>query len=141
MELPRGYNRGLRRFDPDLRMRWSGEREEWLLERKFARSVAPGVAANAFSDAAIQARDGYLELGSYGPRELPSLDRLVAHLRWADTWNMGMNANDIADHMDREWVAAERTRARKFRELVGEAASDSWDSLGWREGRTVTVPR
>lgn len=122
-------------------MRWSNEREEWLLERRFMRSVAAGLTPDPFSDAAIQARDGYLELGSYGPRELPTLDRLVAHLKWADTWNMGMSAEAIADHMDVEWVAAERARARKFRELVGEAASDSWDSLGWREGRTVAVPR
>ena len=140
MTLPKGYDKRLRLFDPLLRMRWSQQREEWILERKCARPIHQGFI-EAWSDAAIQNRDGYFELGSYAPRELPNIDRLLNYLRWADTWNMGEDADTIADHMDKRWIDAQRRRKAHFRDEMGARAGEAYDTLAWQSGARVAVPR
>lgn len=148
MELPRGYNKRLQKFDELLRMRWSPSQEVWLLERQYARRNDARVNGTSnvqfiepFSDSWIQLRDGYMGIGEYPARELPNIDRLINCLRWSDTWNMGMDADAIADYMDVEWVAQRRRASANFRDEVGNRASEAYDTLKWRDGSRAAVPR
>lgn len=125
MELPRGYNARLARFDRLLRMRWSDAQECWLLERKLAAARLDLDPALLPEDTRAQYAEGYFTLGVYEPRALPAIDNLIRGLEWADTWKMGMTSDQIADYMDdRETIArASRSVAfsRDMHDLGGEA--------------------
>lgn len=148
VRLPPEYHAALLRFDPELRVRWSDRRQRWLLERKarFSRlSIDPAHYGYAEHDTVVQLRDGYFELGSYAPRELPPVDRLCAYLRTQDVRRRGDQdldhlANAIADELEaREQAAEEAARAAHDRD-VGDRAADLWEDDRWQQRLRVAVP-
>lgn len=149
MPLPNSYNRRLARFDPELRVRWSLRRRLWLLERRarYRRlPVDPRRYGYGEHDTVVQMREGYFALGEYQPRDLPTVDRLIAYLRREDARRLGDQdyqalANAIADELD----AADEAREERLRQQalgdVAAASGEQWDSDRWRHGLRVAVPR
>lgn len=128
MTLPRHYNRRLQRFDPLLRMRWSAQEEHWVLERKYrwARDLDPsGLDLETY----VQARDGYLTLSTYPPRELPQIDRLILHLGWADTWRHGYSPEQFADVYEQHQEVRDAARERAVQRHFRDRASDTWEDV------------
>lgn len=149
MRLPPGYHDALVAFDPELRLRWSQRRCRWLLERRarYERlSIDPALYGHAEHDTVIQMRDGYFELGSYQPQELPSIGWLLAYLKSQDIRQRGDQdldrlANAIADELDAaDRAREERQRADATRD-IGDRAADLWESDRWRTGVRIAVPR
>lgn len=149
MPLPTSYNRRLARFDPELRVRWSSRRRLWLLERRARYQrlpVDPRRYGFAEHDTMIQMRDGYFALGEYQPRDLPTVDRLIAYLRSQDTRRQGDQdftalANAIANELDQ----ADADREERLRQAalgdIAAGAGEEWETNKWRAGVRVAVPR
>lgn len=140
------YNRRLRRRHPFVRVRWSDYRKCYVLEERVARSqpIDPDSYPESKVDVYIQARDGYATIEYL--RALPSVTRLCDAL----------NASRIAAEMQRrgvrdaaEWAdqltAADTSRAgrerEKFRDDIGQVASEEYDRAQWRTGSRAAVPR
>ena len=141
MRLPRSYNRRLQRADPLLRMRWSEERECWLLERKISRGVLPNPATIRSRDTYQQMRDGYSTLGIYPPRQIPGVDRLVAYLQRVDTWKMGRTPDQIADRLDEADAGSRAAIQRYQRGEIEAIAHDSYDAYASMSGaRSYPTP-
>jgi hypothetical protein len=134
VDLPRGYNRRLQRFDPLLRMCWSSERECWLLERKISRGSLLDPAIIRSQDTYRQMREGYCTLGIYPPRGLPAADRLVAYLQRVDTWNMDRSAEQIADVMDEKDASRRAAIVRHQRDEFAAIGSDAYDTYAGMSG-------
>ena len=128
MRLDKSYNARLQRFDGLLRMRWSTERELWVLERKYRRA-AWSIGAVVADDAAIQLRDGYLELGTYEPRALPHVDRLIQYLGWADTWRYGLRPEQFAETYEQHHEVKAEQKEAKVQRHLRDRASDTWDDV------------
>lgn len=140
MNLPRGYNRRLQRWDSQLRMRWSETLEEWVLERKAAYGRLDLDPAFLCPDTFTQMRDGYFTLGTYPPRDLPTVDRLISYLQFSDLWNNGMTVEEMQQYMDDRWLAAHLYQKQKRRELMGDLHQAANSYIAWRSGERVTVP-
>lgn len=149
MRLSPGYNDRLRRFDSDLRVRWSPRRHIWLLERRARYQrlpVNPALYGQQEHDTVVQMRDGYFTLGEYQPAELPSVDRLIAYLRTQDSRRRGDQdfahlAEALADELDaNEATRDEQQRQRALANISGRAGEE-WDTNRWRQGVRVAVPR
>lgn len=128
MRLDKSYNRRLQGFDALLRMRWSTERECWVLERKYRRA-SWSIGAVVSDDAAIQLRDGYLELGTYPARELPHVDRLIQYLGWADTWRHGLKPEQFADAYEQNAEVKTAAKEAKIRRHLRDRASSTYDDV------------
>jgi len=149
MQLPPGYQQQLRRFDAELRVRWSARTHRWLLERKarYGRvSIDPAKYGFAEHDTVVQMRDGYFALGSYGPRELPPVDRLIAYLRTQDVRRRGDQdfdrlAEALADELDAADLAREEQQRAAALADVGDRSGEQWEHERWAQGARVAVPR
>lgn len=149
MRLPSTYDRRLRAYDRDLRIRWSDRRARFLLERRasYGRlSIDPDLYGREEHDTVRQLRDGYFELGSYPPRELPPVDRLIAYLQTQDSWHRGDQdldrlANAIADELDADHQKRQAASEAAHTADVGDRAGDLWESQQWKAGLRVAVPR
>ncbi len=149
MTLPPGYQARLRRFDPELRLRWSPRRHVWLLERRARYErlpVDPRKYGFTEHDTVVQQRDGYFALGEYAPRDLPTCDRLIAYLRTQDVRRRGDQdlarlAEAVADELDAADAAREEKRRRDALDDVGARAGEEWETNKWREGVRVAVPK
>jgi hypothetical protein len=145
----RAYNARLLRFDRALRLRWSPRRGRFLLERRasYARlSVDPDLYGRAEHDTVRQLRDGYFELGSYEPRELPRVDRLIAYLRTQDVWHrgdqdLGKLAEAVADELDADYERRTLATEQGHTADVGDRVGELWEHDRWQRGERVTVPR
>ena len=129
MNLPKDYNKKLQRWDDMLRMRWSQQLERWVLERKYRRalwSLTPGTLTD---EAFLQMRDGYTTLGTYDPRELPNIDRLILHLGWADTWRTGLSPEQYADTYEDNSRYKEEARNGRVKRHLRDRASSTWDDV------------
>lgn len=144
-----GYNARLARFDRELRLRWSDRRARFLLERRasYARlSIDPDLYGREEHDTVRQLRDGYFELGSYLPDALPPVDRLIAYLKTQDVWrrgdqDFGKLANAVADELDADYDRRMRAAEQQHTADVGDQVGDLWESMVWKSGERVTVPR
>ena len=128
MRLDRKYNRRLQAFDSLLRVRWSTERELWVLERRYRRAQW-SIGAVVTDDAAIQLRDGYLELGTYPARELPPVDRLTQYLGWVDTWRYGLRPDQFADKYEQHHEVRAEAKEAKIKRHLRDRASSTWDDV------------
>lgn len=145
----RAFNARLRRFDRELRVRFSPRRQRFLLERRasYARvTIDPDLYGRAEHDTVQQLRDGYFELGSYLPHDLPRVDQLIAYLRTQDVWHRGDQdfdrlANAVADELDANYATRMTASERAHTEDVGERVGELWEHERWREGQRVAVPR
>lgn len=149
-ELPKSYNKILQRAYPDLRMVWSGVREEWRLERKcnYARvDIDPANYPADAVDTFRMRRDGYFLAGRYNPNGLPPVDLLVQILRANDTSRMDV-AGATPEEQATNWIAGveERERAKEARLLQDNtfygsgAGGELYEQLAWDEGRRVAIP-
>lgn len=146
MEVPCGYNKRLRDFDPRLRLRWSCARQSWLLEIQIARrNLSPKLDVGMSHDTIIRRRDGYMLLDEFPPDALPSADRVVHNLQANALERFGLSADpakaakqlaDYYDQRDAERLAYER---RKRFERAGELASDAWDDYMWASKARVAL--
>lgn len=149
MTLPPGYQARLKRFDSELRMRWSPRRHVWLLERRARYErlpVDPRKYGFTEHDTVVQQRDGYFALGEYAARELPTCDRLIAYLRTQDVRRRGDQdlarlAEAVADELDAADAAREERQRQAALIDVGDRAAEEWESNKWREGVRVVVPK
>lgn len=127
MTPPKNYNRKLQAFDSQLRVRWSEDRERWLIERRAGYRRLDLNPASMSRETYIQRRDGYFTLGFYPPRELPPIDRLIAHLQRMDTWRPGLTADSIANQLDADDHYGRERREAKIREGFRDTASTLYD--------------
>ncbi len=149
MRLRPSYNARLASYDPHLRVRYSQRRARFLLERRasYARlSINPDLYGRAEHDTVRQLRDGYCELGSYGPQELPPVERLIAYLKTQDVWRRGTQdfaqlANAVADELDADYVRREQQQRDAVNDEIGERAGEFWEHARWKDGLRVAVPR
>jgi hypothetical protein len=149
MRLPSIYNARLSRYDRELRLRWSPRRGRFLLERRasYARvTIDPDLYGREEHDTVRQLRDGFFELGSYAPRELPPVDRLIAYLKTQDVWRRGDQdfdrlANAIADELDQDHQRRQAATEAAATDDVGERAAELWEHDRWARGERVAVPR
>jgi hypothetical protein len=147
MRLRPGYNERLRRFDADLRVRWSSRRRVWLLERRarYPRlPVDPARYGYAEHDTVVQMRDGYFSLGEYQARDLPSVDHLIAYLRAQDSRRRGdQNFEALAEALANDLDAQESARGERVRQSaladVAARSGDLWEHHRW-QGQRVAVP-
>ena len=133
MELPRGYQKRLQRSDSLLRMRWSEPSWRWFLERKATYARADIDPAGLAPDTYIQRRDGYLTLWTYGPRDLPTIDRLLQVLGWGDTWRMG-GANAVSSELEANESRREDVAAAWDRRNTEDRTSDYYDQYVAEQG-------
>ena len=134
MTLPKHYNRRLQRFDPLLRMRWSASLDQWVLERQYRRamwSLTPGTLTD---ESYIQLRDGYSTLGTYEPRALPHIDRLIRYLGEMDTWRTGLSAEQFANTYEDRSRYKEEDRNRRVHRDFRDRASSTWDDVAALQG-------
>lgn len=144
MTLSPKYNLKLQREFPRLRVRWSTAREAWQLEEKIAyeRTVDPNRYPRAAVDSFRRFSDGYRLLEEWGPRGIPSVDRLITGLRQGNAVrimdSLGLANTDqwhaLLLHKERQAAAL---RWEKDKERGREYAGEYYDSLAWAEGRTV----
>lgn len=59
MTPPRSFVQSLKAQLPHLRVRWSRQREAWLIEQKIARAIEVPKFVSEYDDRTIRARDGY----------------------------------------------------------------------------------
>lgn len=143
------YSARLRRFDRELRVRFSPRRGRFLLERRasYGRiTIDPELYGRDEHDTVRQMRDGYFELGSYGPQELPPADRLIAYLKTQDCWRRGNQdfgklANAVADELDADYARREQAQRDAANDEIGERAGEFWEAARWQDGQRVAVPR
>ena len=135
MDAPKWFVRELNAFDPDMRLRWSRRLELWQLERKVRRSLHPGtIKQSEWEDDYVRARDGYLLVASVPPRALHR--SIFAKLRAADLWSNG-GWKEVADALDAWDEEDEKVKQEKFSEKAKRYASDLYDWVKVRDGRTV----
>lgn len=142
MNLAPGYNWRLRRYNPDLRVRWSPSREVWLLESRarYRRAINPALYDEHENDTFRQVADGYFTLGIYQPRDLPTVDRLIDYLKSQDTWALGKTAEQIADELDADYEARRAKRRRDAVDDAGHMAGEYHDALKVQAGERAFVP-
>jgi hypothetical protein len=148
VRLPHGYAARLHRFDPDLRLRFSPRRGQWLLERRARYQrlpVDPRRYGFAEHDTVVQLRDGYFLLGTYQPNDLPTADRLIQYLRSQDTRRGGDQdlqrlAEAVADELDQQDAAREERIRQHHLADVAAAAGEEYEAHRWRTGVRVVVP-
>lgn len=149
MRVSASYAARLASYDRALRICWSPRRACFLLERRasYARiAIDPDLYGRQEHDTVRQLRDGYFELGSYAPRELPTVDRLIAYLRTQDCWrrgdqDLGKLAEAVADELDQDYVTRTRAAEQAHTADVGDRVGDLWESDQWKQGLRVAVPR
>lgn len=136
------YNRRLQRRHPFVRVRWSDYRKCYVLEERVYRTrpLNPDLYPASKRDEYIQARDGYTTIEYF--RALPPVvrlsDALVAARIEAEMQRAGVrDAEEWADKLDAEDAARQEGEHERFRDFVGEAASDSYDRAQWRTGSRV----
>lgn len=130
MTLPPRYNKILQRTYSDCRMRWSESREEWHLERRanYTRlDIDPAHYPASAVDTFIRHRDGYYLAGSFAPRNLPPVDRLVAFLLAHDPVKLGYGPGDgdrLADEIEAREAAREAQAYGSTRREFVESGAD-----------------
>jgi hypothetical protein len=129
MRLAPSYNRRLQGFDALLRMRWSAARECWVLERKYRRASWSINTATLTDDAAIQLRDGFMELSTYPARGLPHIERLIQYLGRMDTWRHGYSPEGFADTYEQHHEVQAEAKERHIQRHLKDRASDTYDEV------------
>ena len=134
MKAPAWFERELRAFDEDLRLRWSVKKELWLIERRVRRALHPGtIKTDLEDDDSIRARDGYLLVASIPPR---GLSRFVFQkLRESDLWQTGWKR--VADELEAAEQAAEQKAWSDFSADVAGLSDEVYSFIARREGRQV----
>lgn len=134
------FNRRLRRRHPKVRMRWSPQRQLYVLEERVGKckDVDPAEFRGAFShDRWVQHRDGYDTIEFF--RTLPSVWRLIDALEASRIPHVlaahGIrSAAEWADRCDAEYDAKQASTDRAFATLSEAVASDAYDDMMWRSG-------
>lgn len=136
----------LKRYDRDLRLRFSNERKCWVLERKCERKyLTPPVRFSrrdygvveiplaSDSDLAIEYRDGYTFIfETFEPSE-----RLVRALWETDTRRIG---KEFVKKLANQWKVDEQKKRRDRISGFEDMAGDTHDSMMWRRGSRMTAP-
>lgn len=141
----------LRRYDPMLRVRWSLELREWVVERKvpervkakfctlpvkFVESQIPGlepwVRVSVDSERYIQWRDGYVTVDTFDV-----LDRRVIHgVLSRDVWKFGNYGKRYKSYAQYQESRRQAELRRKEYEEIVDYSKQVYDDLSWASGRT-----
>lgn len=141
--VPAHIAAALKRYDRDLRLRFSKEKRRWILERKcnpkylmppvFYSQREYGVIEVPLSpdaDLSIQYRDGYIFLGETME---PSM-RLIKELWLSDSRRVG---KEFIRRMAQRWEAEEETKRKNRSSYFSEIASEVHDSMHWKQGSRI----
>ncbi len=145
----------LSRFDGGrLRLRWSPEREKWILERKLVHGVefvhrvpeykkrfspATGIVYEIPNDMYAAARDGYTIIDYINPVPPPG-DWLITNLQFNDIRRWG-GSKQFARTLEAHEARKEEKKAKEHKDRWEHLASESYDWLKRRYGEQVFVPR
>ena len=129
------YERRLKRAFPDMRLRWSNQNHEWLLEAKNTRgcsNIDPNQYPVEATDTFIRARDGDYLLLPFEPRDLPPIQVLIQGLEAGERFHHIRSAEQWADRLDMLDQAAtdakRATRRANVRAEAGELYDARWTS-------------
>lgn len=145
LRLPRSLEaaqRYLTAFDKDLRLRRSAENPHvFILERRCRRRPATNTAMRDTSDMHIQARDGYIHVGSVHPALLFRPHVIVQELLESgrDMWSAG-GFDQVFDEVQYEKAWEKETRRRRRLSLFRDLALEHFDLMN-RHGDGVSRPR
>lgn len=117
---------------PDVRLRWSEQNHEWLLEAKTSRLhvhlVDPDRYPVEAMDTFIRHRDGYFLLRPFAPDELPSCTLLIRGLETGERVRQRYEAQDLANALDERDAATTEQKRQKRREKCRELGSELYDA-------------
>lgn len=143
--VPVHVTAALKRYDRDLRLRFSKEKKRWILERKcspqylmppvFYSQREYGIVEVPLSpdaDLSIQYRDGYIFICDTAE---PSM-RLIKELWLSDSRRIGKQfVKRLAEKWDQDEQKKRLSRISHFSDI----ASEVQDSLHWKQGSRSAV--
>lgn len=146
--VPHTISVALKNYDPLLRLRFSVEKKNWVLERKcekrFLRKpvkyISDGkdgeieVQMSHDSDVYIQYHDGYTDLRLAIPNPLPSADVFMETLYIADTARSGKY---YVSQLTEQYEKDERDREIKQAAHLRELSSHAWNEAHFAGSRSL----
>lgn len=144
----------LSRFDDGrVRLRWSPDKEKWIVERKVAQTVQyvklteykrrlnwqTGEWYEVPNDLYLAAKDGYMIIDYIDPRPRPS-DWLIRNLQFSDIRRWG-GSKEFVRKLEAFEAAREERKQKAQRSKWKDLASEQYDHLKRRYGEQAFVPR
>ena len=144
----------LARFDDGrIRLRWSAEKEKWIVERKVATAIQytkleeykrqlnwqTGEWSVVPNDLYRAARDGYMIIDFIDPKPAPS-DWLIRNLQFSDIRRWG-GSKEFVRKLEAFEKSREEQQAKQQAARWKDLASDQYDHLKRRYGEQAFVPR
>ncbi len=136
MKAPKWFVSELKKFDPDLRIRWSQRMEMWHLERQVRRGLHPGtIRCDTYHDDYIRAQDGFILVACVPPRML--CREIFEKLRASDLWSNGGWEKVIRD-IEAGEAAVEEKKWADFRDTMKHLSSEVYGFIARRSGSQIT---
>ena len=135
----------LKRYDPQLRLRWGVRTNMWYIERLLPplHHQLMTERPNPWkSDKGKDLYDGWKEGYVHVLTVHPSLldDRVFEHLAEADTWRVG-GMTRFSDRLDRIQADMEAEEDRGIKTWQESAARETHDILQWNFGNRMSLAR
>ena len=135
----------LRRYDPELRLRWGQRTGLWIIEKRLPQRHHryTGERPSPYkSPRGLDLFDGWKEGFVHVLFVHPSL--LGAPVMWdalagADTHRQG-GVDALNRKLDEAEIAKQKASDKETHDMNAGAASDMFDRIAWLDGRRVTVP-